>query len=80
MFDLATTLVPAERLAEYIEAGVAAQAGELAPGIGRIRAARIVERKVAIENDRPGQQFSRQQRKLDVHIAVEVEAVARVAA
>ncbi|MEU8047788.1 flagellar export protein FliJ [Micromonospora echinofusca] len=78
VFDLASSAFRADQISEYTRTSVGNLAGEMAAGIGRVNAARVVSEKATTESGKPGQEFSNS-RTVSVRVVVEVDAVARIA-
>ncbi|MFI7650000.1 hypothetical protein ACIBTZ_28545 [Micromonospora sp. NPDC049460] len=78
VFDLTSREFGSRRLGEFTRNSVGNLAGEIAAGIGRVKAARVVSEQTTTEQPTPGMEFSRSP-KVGVRVVVEVDAVARVA-
>ncbi|MFD6640306.1 hypothetical protein ACFWDN_31320 [Micromonospora chalcea] len=78
VFDLASSTLRREQISEYIHTSVTNLVGEMASGVGRVCAARVVSETVASEQPTPGNEF-RNVQQVSVRVVVEVDAVARIA-
>ncbi|MEU7995377.1 hypothetical protein AB0B83_08570 [Micromonospora sp. NPDC049060] len=77
-FTLSSRKYRAAEVNEYTRVSVGELVGEMAAGIGRVKAARVVSEKATTEAGKPGQEFSNS-RTVSVRVVVEVDAVARIA-
>ncbi|MFI7429263.1 hypothetical protein ACIBPB_19930 [Micromonospora sp. NPDC049836] len=78
VFDLTSRVVGTRQIGEYTRNSVGKLVGEVAAGIGRIKAAHVVSEQPTTEQPTPGNEFSNSL-KSGVRVVVEVDAVARVA-
>ncbi|GIG92380.1 flagellar FliJ family protein [Plantactinospora endophytica] len=78
VFDLSSRQFGARDLSEFTRTSIGNLVGEMAAGIGRIEAARVVSGEPTIEKPTPGREFS-DSAKSGVRLVVEVDAVARIA-